>query len=59
MPSKPLGLGALVGGACAIFIGLLLLAFDPSPADRIAGVMVGVGVFFFVVGLVAPRPSHN
>jgi hypothetical protein len=59
MPSRSLGLGALVGGACAILIGLLLLAFDPSPADRMAGVMVGVGAFFFVVGLVAPRLSHD
>lgn len=56
---NPLGLRALIGGAFAIVIGLLLLAFDPSPADRIAGVCVGVGLFFVGVGLVAPGLSHD
>ncbi len=59
MTPKPLGFRALIGGGLAICIGLLLLAFDPSPADRIAGVFVGVGVFFVVVGLVASQLSHD
>jgi hypothetical protein len=55
----PFGLRALIGGGLAIAIGLLLLAFDPSPSDRVAGVLLGLGVFFVVFGLVAPPASHN
>jgi hypothetical protein len=51
---NPLRLRALIGGGLAICIGLLLLAFDPSPADRMAGAFLGVGAFFVVVGLSLP-----
>lgn len=54
-----LGLRALIGAALAVSIGLLLLAIDPSPADGMAGVFIGTGVFLAVVALVAPRASHG
>ena len=59
MTPKLLRFRALIGGGLAICIGLLLLAFDPSPADRMAGVFICVGAFFVAVGLVAPRLSHD
>ena len=59
MKPRALGFRAFIGGGLAICVGLLLLAFDPSPADRMAGAFLGVGVFFVVVGLVAPQLSHD
>ena len=58
--SAPVGSKALTGGAIAIFIGILLLVFGPSPTPgaplnphQMAYAFLGAGIFLLFVGFLA------
>jgi hypothetical protein len=58
--TSPLGRRAQIGGALAIFIGVLLLVFGPGPSPgsplnlhQMARIFVGIGAFCLAVGTLA------
>jgi hypothetical protein len=63
-PARPtrsnLGKRTQIGGAIAVYIGVLLLLLGPAPTPplnphRLAWLFIAIGLFLFVAGTVARR----